>query len=272
MRSFFDPRHAMFGGFYGGSNVEERWLQSWKEATRWWADLGRSSQDASPPSGPLLLAEIVEGLASRFEGRQIECTVGGRRLRARVDWIRLRQRGAQYEARLDLLDVEYAGWRIAGLSAIVRDIAVDAVPAARLIARDIEIRGRTGTAEVMGWVNTLRTPWVFSLESPETVRASARRSSFTAVVEPEVVEHRLNLEVRALRLGRVSVRVPAWFRVTRCSPLPALPREVFIREARPRAGLVEFRLTLPELSERLDLRRLRSTILAGRATGAADVD
>jgi hypothetical protein len=266
MRMFFDPRHPMFGRFHGGSNVEQLWLQSWTEATRWWVDPGRSARTPRAPSGARLLAEIVEGVASRFEGRQLECTVAGRRLRARVDSIRMRQRDAGYEARLDLLDVEYAGWAIADLSAVIHDISVEPLPSARLIARNIEVTGHAGTAETIDWLNTLPTPWVFSLDSREAVQACARRSSVRAVVEPEVWAHRLKVEVRALRFGRATLRLPAWFRLTRSGPLPALPREILIREARRRAAVVEFRLTLPELSERFDLGRLRSTILGRQAT------
>ena len=263
MRPFIDPRLA----FRGGSEIQSLWLDSWREATGWWLNPPLSG-GASAPS-ERLLAEIVEGLRSRFERSRVEFGLAGHRLQAELDWIRLRRQAAGYEARLDLLDVHYAGWVIEELSAVISGIALELEPVAQITLSGIEIQGRARSEPVIRRLNTDRPAWSLSLNAGDRIRARARRSSLTIVVDPEVVEHELQMEVRAVGFGSLQLPLPRWLRIARARPLPQLPRAIRIEQATQRAGFVAFRATIPRLTERFDLRGLRDAILgeAARSRG-----
>lgn len=261
-----DSGHWLAGG---GRTVptEAMWPDAWRDATLWWLRREREAGEAWEQLGEKLLVELVEGLARRFEGEQVELSLRGRPMGATLDEIALRRRGPRWEVRVELRELGWDGLKIEALSAVVRSVRLEPPPASSLIASGAEIAGRTSIEGVVAWLDGRVPGWKVGTDAHGRVqvrrRLSRLRSSICLHLEPVVYHGVLTLELRAFRLGSLRVPIPSWLRVTREVPLPALGGGVSVAEARRRDHAVDFHLTVSSVSERLEVDQLREAILRG---------
>jgi hypothetical protein len=261
----FDPRNSWLGAHRdregrGGSS----WLDMWTEATDWWVDPTVAGAKDLAAANERALAELVDGIVGRFEGQRVRFALGGRPVRAELDWIRLRRIGERYEARLELTDVEADGWSLSSLSVAAASIKIEVVPSPRLTVSGIEFAGRSSLRSFVPWLDAHVNEWSLSLDEDGRITACRAPGRRVLVIEPVVRDGRLDAELRAARWRGMRLTLPMWLRVVRSVSLPALPHRICVLDARRQGGDVAFRATSPSLSEELELDRLRNAI-AGRA-------
>jgi hypothetical protein len=236
------------------------WLELWSEATRWWTQPAEHVETWGA-AGSRLLAELVDGLAGRFEGRRIELVLGDRHTRATLDCLRLRRTGEVYEARVELREIDWDGWPIETLA--VRAGSARVAAPARLNVTDIEVVGRSRLEPLIARLNPVLSAWQLCVDDQGRMEARRPRGTVTLVVEPTVREHQLHTELRGVRWHRLRLDVPTWLRLTRTRTLPSLAHRMSIVEATRWADVVEFRLAIPSISQRFDPGRLRDAISGG---------
>src|SRR5207249_1190775 len=72
-----------------------------------------------------IMAEVADGLIRTVKGRSVELLVGGRRVTAIVDAVRLRRAGDRYQGRLVARDVDWDGLPIETMSVIARSVRIE---------------------------------------------------------------------------------------------------------------------------------------------------
>jgi hypothetical protein len=246
-----------------GDAPPERWLDAWASATSWWTQPVVQGGQALVEVNARLLAELADGLMRRFEGRRVELQLGGARVEAVLESIRLRRVAERFTGRLELSDVVWDGLAIDALSAVAGTVSLLPDAPARLTIADIELTGSAPVDALVGWLGRRVEGWSLAVDEDGRVEARGRRPGLTFVVEPVVEEHELHGELRALRCAGVRVAIPSWLRIVRTMPLPALPRGATIADARRRAGTVDFRVRVSALSERFDPARVRDAVFTG---------
>jgi hypothetical protein len=256
----FGPRNPWLDAS-AGQAAGPAWLDGWAQATSWWVDPAVAGAQDLTAANERVLAELVSGIAGRFEGRPVRLSLGGRPVQGVVEWIRLRRTGDRYEARVELTDVELGDWSLESLSVAADSVRVQVAPTPRLTASGVQIAGRAPLGALVAWLDGRVRDWSLSLEDG---RVTARRGPGgpEVVVEPVVLDGRLDAEVRELRWRARRLTLPAWLRLVRTVPLPPLPRGIRVVDARRHGVHLEFRATCPSLGEELDLAKLRDAIAA----------
>lgn len=245
------------------SRGESAWLDLWTEATNWWVDPAVAGAETLAASNERILAQLVDGIAGRFEGRRVEFSIGGRPVQAVLDWIRLRHIGTQFEARVDLTDIEAAGWSLTSLSVVAASVRIEITAAPQLEISGVEVVGRSPWDAFIPWLDAHIRDWTLRLDADGRVEARRTPRNLSIVIEPFIHDGHLNAELRALCWRGLRLPLPAWLRLVRRLALPVLPRGTRLLEAHRRGGVVEFRATSDGLVEELELARLRNAI-AGR--------
>jgi hypothetical protein len=239
------------------------WLESWVDMTTWWIEPTRRASEQALPYGPeRMLVEVVDGLAQRFGGGPVECSVRGRSVVAHLDWLRLVRREGRYEAHLQLSHAALDGFPMDRLSAVAQSLQITSGRQPRLTLRDIEVNGRSALSAVVGWLSTRLNEWFFSIDDAGAIIARHRRRSVALEVEPSVDHDRLQLELRALRWRHRRVPVPAWLRLKRTVILHLQPG-VSVVQARRRDQEVDFELRVESVDQGFKLAQLRDAILRG---------
>ncbi|MEJ7584085.1 MAG: hypothetical protein WKF43_08345 [Acidimicrobiales bacterium] len=117
MTSPFDPRWWLTGVGArkpdpGGEppSIYATWLDAWTDLTTWWVEPAVSAAESWRAMPEQVLAQLVEGIASRFGGRSVDVEVRGHRVRAVLDSLSLLPRRAgSYELRLDVTNAVVEG-------------------------------------------------------------------------------------------------------------------------------------------------------------------
>ena len=240
---------------------EGSWLELWSEATQLWTQPAAENAESWGEAGARMLADLVDGLTGRLEGRRIELTLAGRRARATVDWFRMRRTGERFQARAELTEADWDGWPLETL--VVSAGSLRVVPPTTLSITDLEMLGRSPLAPVITRLNLELNAWRLSVDDHSRVRAHRRGSAITLTVEPVVRSHQLAVELRSVRVHRLRLDVPAWLRLTRTRTLPPLAHGASIVEAKRCGDMVEFRLAASSISEQFDPARLRDALSRG---------
>jgi hypothetical protein len=254
------------------------WLDEWVKATTWWVD-PRNWADlaAVPGSSPdRALFDILEGIARRFTGRRVELERRGAALRFVLDSLRIERRwpagksptgpgdAKDVEASLEAHDVDWAGWTLEKVSAVVRQLALVPGRSVRLRAGIIDVTARsTQEALVSGLGPSVAGRWSLKVAGDGLVAARRDDRPLELVVEPSLVRGDIRVELRAVAWRGLRLRVPSWLRLTRTRPVPPLPSGMELLGAWPEDGAVTLRLRVRGLTETLDLARIRDAVLCG---------
>jgi hypothetical protein len=211
----------------------------------------------------VLLAELVAGIARRYQGERVELVVRGRPLRAVLERLGLQRRGRDQSAQLELRDVDLDGCGLEAVSAVARSVRLESPPMWRFVASDIEITGRSALAPLVSWLDRYSAEWSLDVDAAGRVLARHVKRPVVAVIEPAVADDVLTVELRGLAWRGLRLALPGRPRFERRHRLPPLVRGLSVVAAHRDGDAVAFRLALDSLSERLDLRALHRAILAG---------
>lgn len=243
--------------------AERSWLGSWFDLTRWWIEPAtRASAQAFSYGPERMLVEMVDGLAQRFGGGPVECSVRGRAVVAHLDWVRLVRRKGRHEAHLQLSQASLDGFPLDRLSVVVQSLRITSGYQPRLSLDDIEVKGRSGLGAVVSWLGDHLTEWSLSVDDAGAVVARHRRHRLALEVEPSVEHDRLRLELRALRWRHRRHPLPAWLRLRRTATTLQL-QGISVVEARRRGQEVDFELRVESVDQKFELAQLRHAILPG---------
>lgn len=270
MTSPFDPRSWLPPGLpgipgltpprAGAGGGERSWLDSWMDMTTWWIAPVTAAAGAMRPEQ--LLAQLVDGIATRFAGQRIVVSIDGRAVPARLDSLRLLRRDDRFEVRVDVREVEVQGVRVDELSAVARSVSIDPGVSTTIVARRVETTGRASLEDLVRWIDGRTDDWRLRLDPHGRVIATHVRRSVDIVVEPVVRDGVAFLEMREVGRGRWHVPVPAWLRLERTIDLQ-LHEGWTLVEARRSGDLVHFRLSCDELTHGFNPATLRDAILRG---------
>ena len=234
---------------------ERSWLDLWSDATQWWSQPSAADPEPWGEAGAQVLASLADGLSARVEGRRIELTLGGRPCAANVDWLRIRRTGMRLQARMELRDVDWDRLRIEKVSVAADSVRI--TPPAGVVITDVEIIGRCRLAPLIARLDRELDGWQLSVGVHGHVEAHRSGTAITLAVEPRVHAHQVSFELRGARAHRLRFNVPAWLRLGRTRMLPPLAYATSVQAASRSGDMVDFRLTVPSISERLDPARLR---------------
>lgn len=201
------------------------------------------------------------GLRGRFEGRRIELVLGGERLRAVLESIRLRRPGAHYDARVELRDVDRDGWFLETLSIAADSVKIESFPVPEFTASGINVIGSTAIGPLVAWLDERAAQWQLGVDGEGCVEVRRRGRGLRMTVEPVVDHDRVEVELVALRWGKMRLALPRWLRLTRRVTVAPLPVGMSIVEARRIGGGVAFRLVVASVSRGIDAALVREAIL-----------
>jgi hypothetical protein len=238
----------------------DAWLQLWGEATRWWVAPVAGRRELVTAKDQLLV-ELIDGLRGRFEGRQIELVLGGSRLRAVLESIRLRRPGAHYAARVELRDVDRDGWRLETLSIEADAVKIEPFPLPEFTASGITVIGSSAIGPLVAWLDERATQWQLGVDGEGCVEVRRRGRGLRMTVEPVIDHDRVKVELVALRWGKMRLAPPRWLRLTRRLNVAPLPLGVSIVEAKRIGRGVAFRLAVASVSRDIDAALVRKAIL-----------
>jgi hypothetical protein len=211
----------------------------------------------------LLLGEIVAGIARRYQGERVELVVRGRAVSAVLERVGLQRRGRGQRAELELRDAAVDGYELETVSAVARSVRLEAFPASRFVAANVELTGRSALAPLVAWLDCYSEDWSLDVDAGGRVLARHTRHPVEAVVEPTVEGDVLSVELRSLAWRGLRLSLPGHPRLTRHHRLPPIARGLSVVEARRDGTAVDFTLALAEVSERLDVRALNRAVVAG---------
>jgi len=240
-------------------NPAEPWLDAWAAATAWWTQGG----PALAAANVRVLMELADGLMRRDGGQPVEFVLGGTRVEALLESVRLRREDDRYVGRLELTDAVWDGLRVDALWVVADSVAIAPGAPPRVTLRDVELTGSTPLSALVAWIEPHVDGWSLAVDEEGRVEAQGRRPAVSFVVEPSVEEHALHAELRALRWGGMRLPLPSWLRLVHTVPLPALPRGLSVADARRRGGTVDFHLRVPVIIERFDPARVRDAVFSG---------
>lgn len=244
------------------SSGDRSWIDTWMDVTTWWVEPATAAANALGIDPEALLVQLVDGVVARFGGRSIELDIDGRPVRASLDALRLRRRGASNELHVDLSDIDADGLPIHYLTAIARSVTLDAGLQPTVAAAGIEVEGRSPLAPLVAWVDERITAWDLSVDADNALVARKGPSKLTFGVEASVTDGVVLLEIRSLRWNRRQVPVPRWLRLERRVPLP-MQDGWTMSEAASSGDQVRFRLLGERVEHRINPPSLRDAIRGG---------
>jgi len=269
MTSPFDPRSWLPPGLPGIPGLvpprpaaagERSWLDAWMDMTTWWVAPVTAAAGAMRPEQ--LLAQLIDGIATRFAGQRIVLSIDGRSVPARLDSLRMLRRDDRFEVRVDVREVEVQGVHVEELSAVARSVSIDPGVSTTIVARRIETTGTASLADLVTWIDARTDEWTLSLDVHGRVRATHVERAIDIVVEPTVRDGVAYLEIREVGRKRWHVPVPTWLRLERTIDLELADGWTLV-EARRAGDRVHFRLSCDELTHGVNPASLRDAIMRG---------
>ena len=197
-------------------------------------------------------ADVIAMLATRFEGRRLSLPIDGRRLEGLVHWIGVQGSAEPHQIRIELREVDYAGWHLDPVAIAADEVRMRSSPAANLTAFGLRIDGRAPLQPLLARLNKQLKDWSLAVGADGRVEArNVRSPELRLTIEPAVQDHRVDVELCGVRWRRVHLNLPTWLRLRRIVKLPALPLGVVVVDARRRGDAVDLRLTVPSVSKNL---------------------
>jgi hypothetical protein len=239
----------------GATALRQPYLEATRALTERLTDAGALSR-----ADPSLLVDLARGVARMFRGRRVGGELGGSSISAVLHSITLERRDEDWGGRLELRSVDWDGLELETLSMVASAVMLTPPPNLMLSVVDVELRGAAALEAVIAWVDLKVPEW--TLRTDGGVIEAVRRGAATRFVFDALVrDGELEVELRAVRWRRLSLRSPRWLRLNRNIRLPSLPDGMWVAEARHRGADVEFRLSIPTIRRRLDPVRVRDAIL-----------
>lgn len=254
-----DPRFWV-QGLRDAATGEASWLEAWTDLTTWWIEPTVNATRSLRVGSDQVLVQLIDGIATQFDGRRVQATVRDQPVDAQLDSVRLLHRGRRRELRVDLGAVDAGDLRFTQLRIVARKVDLDLGVHMTLHLHDIEVEGVAPGDVVVAWLADKTEPWTLTQGEGAAVEARRPGSRLRLTLAPRVEDDVVIVEVVGARLGAARVPVPAWLRVVRRVPLELEPGW-HLRSAHVADGDLRFRLQIDEITEELDPRLLREAIL-----------
>jgi hypothetical protein len=236
------------------------WLDAWLDVTKWWMDpVGAMS--AGRDAGADALAELADGIARRFEGRQIDVTVQGTRVQGTLDSLRLLRRGG-YEIRAELRDGSWDEVPFVRATAVAASAQLHAGTSPRLELAGVDVDAEVPIAPAIVWLDQHVDGWHLSIDDAGDLWARDERREVDVRVEPAMTGPEVAIDVVGARWRGRTVGLPRWLRLRRHLAV-ALPDGVEILRAVRVGDVVHARFRLGPIDEPVDLTALRRSISNG---------
>ncbi|MEU1984724.1 hypothetical protein [Nocardia sp. NPDC019395] len=272
MAAYPDPRSTspfspLWAVDLGKRLFEQSRLEQWISYTTTWvepvADLGAGTVTALLPD--TLLTVLSEGILSRFGGQKISATLLGHQLTGTLDLLKVRRRGAHFQAKAVLKELSWDNRSIREVTVVSHEVRlVPGVPT-RVRANRVDIDGTVALETVLGWLASRQREWEWEWELSATeqglVRAVHRRRRISAELDASIADDILRVDVR--RANWLGMPVPRRWRTMSPVGIPELPRGARIVRAVRDGDLVRFRIEVAPVSGSFDLAQIRSAIVAG---------
>jgi hypothetical protein len=150
-----------------------------------------------------------------------------------------------------LRDVDRDGWRLETLSIAADSVKIESFPLPEFTASGITVIGSMA----------IGAPWQLGVDGEGCVEVRRRGRGLRMTVELVVDHDRVEVELVALRWGKMRLSSPRWLRLTRRFPVAPLPLGVSIVEAKRIGRGVAFRLAVASVSRDIDAALVREAIL-----------
>ncbi|WP_040800289.1 hypothetical protein [Nocardia higoensis] len=266
MAAYFDPTSwsPLRAVEIGRRLFDQAWLEQWLAASTAWVDpvmdLGSGTVTALLPD--VLITVLSEGILSRFGGQDIVVTVVGHELRATLRVLRVRRRGAHFEAKSVLSGLDWDSRRFESVTVVAHGVRLIPGVPTKVRVTGIHLTGTLTVAELARWIDALDLEWRVRVRADGKLLARHRTHRLTALVDGEITDDRLTMRVE--RAWWCGIRLPR--RMTFQPPgvlLSELPRGLRIARAARDGDLVRFRLELAETTASFELAQIRDAVVAG---------
>jgi hypothetical protein len=122
------------------------------------------------------------------------------------------------------------------------------------------MQGRSALEPLVAWLDRRVTACDIRVAKGGFIEAIPRPGSPAVLLDAVVEDGELELELRAVRWRRLTLRCPRWLRLARTMPIPPSADGMKVADARRLGADVEFRLLLPTFEYSFDPIRLREAI------------
>lgn len=223
MAAYFDPTSwsPLRAVEIGRRLFDQSWLEQWLAAGSAWVDpvvdLGSGTVTALLPD--VLLTMLSEGILSRFGGQDIAVTVMGHELRATLRVLKVRRRGAHFQAQTVLSELDWDGRCFETVTAVAHGVRlIPGVPTKVRVA-GVVVTGTLTVAELASWIDALGLDWRAQVHADGRLLVRHRTRRVTALVEGQIVDDRLTMRVE--RAWWRGIRLPR-----RMTPAPQAVRQI----------------------------------------------
>jgi hypothetical protein len=263
MTSPLDPR-SWVQGLLGSGSEQRSWLDSWVDLTTWWIEPSLAAAQTLANQPIELLTQMIDGMAARYAGQQVELSIRGQRVSGWLDALRLLRRGDRHELRVDTHDIDIEGlpFRLAEFDIVVRSLSLVAGLTPTLVATDIEMRGRAGLEPVIAWAAQRVEGWQLGVQGERVTVTPVQMRSASFAVEPVVRDNTVTLEFRGVRWGPIHFGLPRWLRFERSVPIELAPGLTVVDAVRE-GDQVRFQLHLGKIEQRFEPKAIRDAIMHG---------
>lgn len=269
MATYFDPkawsplRAVDLGMDLGKRLFDQSWVEQWTTFTTAWidpvTDFGVGTVTALMPD--VLMTLLSEGILSQFGGQEVSATLLGHDVRATLNTLKVRRRGAHFQTKTVLTGLYWNEHRIEELTVVANGVRlVPGVPTT-VRAAQLEFTGVITVATLLDWINSWQRDWELEPAEDGLVLARHRRKRVRALAEADITDNVLTITVQRAHWRRL--RAPQRF--TRLQPiaLSDLPNQARISRAQRIGDHIVFAGDLPGVIGSFDLAQIRSAIVAG---------
>ncbi|BEK92076.1 hypothetical protein GCM10010198_22200 [Nocardia seriolae] len=269
MATYFDPkawsplRAVDLGMDLGRRLFDQSWLDQWTSFTSAWrepaADFGAGTVTALMPD--VLMTLLSEGILSRFGGQEVSATLLGHDLRATLQTLKVRRRGAHFQTKTVLTGLYWNRHPIEELTVIAHGVRLIPGVPTKVRAAQLDLNGVISVAALLEWINSWQPDWELEPAEDGLVLAKHRRRRIRALAAAEITDNVLSITVHRAHWRKV--RAPKRFTTLNPIPLTGLPSKARISRAERVGDQVIFSADLPAVTGSFDLAQMRSAIVAG---------
>lgn len=269
MATYFDPkawsplRAVDLGMDLGKRLFDQVWVEQWTSFTSAWlepaADFGSGTVTALMPD--VLMTLLSEGILSQFGGQEVSATLLGSDMRATLHTLKVRRRGAHFQAKTVLTGLLWNTHPIEELTVIAHGLRLIPGVPTKVRTSQLDLTGVITLAALLEWINSWQPDWELEPADDGLILARHRRRRIRALASAEVIDNVLSITVHRAHWRKV--RAPKRFTTLNPIPLTGLPSQARISRAELVGEHVFFRIDLPGITGSFDLAQIRSAIVAG---------
>ncbi|MFJ4655987.1 hypothetical protein ACIP5Y_32350 [Nocardia sp. NPDC088792] len=244
MATYFDPK--------AWASFTTAWLEP---AT----DFGVGAVTALMPD--VLMTLLSEGILSQFGGKEVSATLLGHEMRATLQTLKVRRRGAHFQTKTVLTGLRWNRHPVDEVTVIAHGVRLIPGVPTKVRAAQLDLTGAISVAALLEWINGWQTDWELEPAEGGLVLARHRRRRIRALADAEISDNVLTIRVHRAHWRKV----PAPRRMTKLDPilLSDLPNQARIARAERVGDKIHFTADLPAMTGSFDLAQIRAAIVAG---------